>query len=121
MKVFLCLTTAFKFSILNELFGVCDWDWPVLLHYSFLIFLFFVFSCSLIGFRIEAHGNAGHGSSLMQNTANEKLLAVLSQFSAWRAEEVQKLAGNIGNLGKVCSINITMLSVSRLIARGRVG
>jgi hypothetical protein len=59
-------------------------------------------------------GNAGHGSSLIQNTANEKLLAVLAQFSEWRAEESKKLAVlNFGDLGRVCSVNVTMFSVRR--------
>ena len=68
----------------------------------------------LLGIKVRAMGDAGHGSTLLQNTANEKLLDVLAEFSAWRREEFAKLAKLDGNLGKVCTINITMLKVNML-------
>lgn len=61
--------------------------------------------------RITATGPAGHGSSLLQGTAVERLLTVLNKFSEWRASELKALAAHDGDLGAVTSINITVLKV----------
>lgn len=55
------------------------------------------------------HGNSGHGSLLLNDTAAQKLNYVVNKFTEMRATEARKL-NVLGYLyGKVTSINLTIL------------
>ena len=60
---------------------------------------------------INCTGNTGHGSSLMDNTAGEKLRYMIDKFMDLRAEEKKKLENPKLRLGDVTSINLTIVEV----------
>ena len=66
-----------------------------------------------VGIKIKTSGAAGHGSSLLQGTAVERLMKVLNAVSEFRSLQVDRLAKSddyVRDCGKFTSVNITMLN-----------
>lgn len=66
----------------------------------------------VVGIKIVVTGNAGHASALLQGTAMERLVRILSAIQAFRSHQVLKLAKSdfmARDSGKYTSINVTML------------
>lgn len=61
---------------------------------------------------INCQGDPGHGSSLLNNTASEKLRFIIDRFMDYRAREKAKLEDPNVKAGNVTSINLTMMKVS---------
>nr|XP_039268267.1 aminoacylase-1-like [Styela clava] len=60
--------------------------------------------------RVKCHGNPGHGSRFIPNTAAEKLHKVINAFLSFRSSEESRLNGDSCMfLGDVTSVNLTML------------
>lgn len=60
---------------------------------------------------INCQGEPGHGSSLLNNTASEKLRFIIDRFMDYRASEKEKLNDPKVKPGSVTSINLTMMKV----------
>ncbi|XP_051172670.1 aminoacylase-1A-like [Leptopilina boulardi] len=58
---------------------------------------------------VHCPGEAGHGSSLLNNTAAEKLRVIIDRFMDYRTLEKDKLKDPKVKPGNVTSINLTML------------
>ncbi|XP_060554792.1 aminoacylase-1-like [Ruditapes philippinarum] len=59
---------------------------------------------------VKCHGNPGHGSRFIENTAAEKLRRVINKFLDFRGMEEKKLkSSGCLTLGEVTTINLTML------------
>ncbi|XP_043466049.1 aminoacylase-1-like [Leptopilina heterotoma] len=58
---------------------------------------------------INCQGDPGHGSSLLNNTASEKLRFIIDRFMDFRASEKAKLQDPNVKAGNVTSINLTMM------------
>lgn len=59
---------------------------------------------------VHCHGQPGHGSLLLPNTAGEKIRVIIDRFMDLRAVEAAKLVGD-GLPGDVLSINLNQLQV----------
>merc|ERR1711892_1633441 len=60
--------------------------------------------------RIICHGNPGHGSRFLENTAGEKAQYVINKLFAFREAEKAKLLANPHyTLGDVTSVNLTIM------------
>ncbi|XP_043466015.1 aminoacylase-1-like [Leptopilina heterotoma] len=58
---------------------------------------------------VHCPGEAGHGSSLLNNTSAEKLRVIIDRFMDYRASEKDKLKDPKVKNGNITSINLTML------------
>ncbi|XP_043466051.1 aminoacylase-1-like isoform X1 [Leptopilina heterotoma] len=58
---------------------------------------------------INCPGDTGHGSTLFNNTAGDKLRSIIDRFMDYRASEKAKLIDPRVKAGNVTSINLTML------------
>ncbi|XP_053377243.1 aminoacylase-1-like [Mercenaria mercenaria] len=59
---------------------------------------------------VICHGNPGHGSRFIENTAAEKVRRIINKFLDFRGEEEKKLkSSGCLTLGEVTTINMTML------------
>ncbi|XP_051172660.1 aminoacylase-1-like isoform X2 [Leptopilina boulardi] len=58
---------------------------------------------------INCPGEEGHGSTLLNNTAGEKLRSIIDRFMDYRASEKAKLKDPRVKSGNVTSINLTMM------------
>ncbi|KAL4239493.1 adenylate cyclase [Mactra antiquata] len=60
--------------------------------------------------RVKCHGNPGHGSRFIENTAAEKLRRIINSFLDYRGMEEKKLkSSGCLKLGDVTTVNMTML------------
>ncbi|KAJ1772875.1 adenylate cyclase [Coemansia sp. RSA 353] len=64
--------------------------------------------------RFVAHGNTGHGSQFIEDTAAEKLVPIINYLMEFRREQLDKFRtphddGSVRTLGDVTSSNLTML------------
>lgn len=60
---------------------------------------------------VSCKGPAGHGSSLHEGTAGEKLGKVIQKFMSYRDQEKKKLEDPKIRIGDVTSINLTQVEV----------
>uniref|UniRef100_A0A2C9KUS4 N-acyl-aliphatic-L-amino acid amidohydrolase n=1 Tax=Biomphalaria glabrata TaxID=6526 RepID=A0A2C9KUS4_BIOGL len=59
---------------------------------------------------VTCHGNPGHGSAFLANTAAEKLRRVINRFLEHRQQQQQRLASDPSlSAGDVTSINLTIM------------
>ena len=66
---------------------------------------------------VNCTGKAGHGSTLFDNTAGEKLRIVIDRFMDFRAAEKAKLKDPKVQPGEVTSLNLDMIQVRILIIK----
>eukprot|EP00834_Sanchytrium_tribonematis_P006580 NODE_498_length_6794_cov_0.318250.p1 type:complete len:396 gc:universal NODE_498_length_6794_cov_0.318250:107-1294(+) len=64
--------------------------------------------------KLIARGTAGHGSLLLENTANIKLLKVLNKVSEFRDQQCEKQRNGF-KIGELTSANITMLESGKQV------
>lgn len=72
----------------------------------------------IIGVKITATGNAGHGSAMLQGTAIERLLQSLEMVQEFRSEQMARLVKSDNQLrdcGRLTSVNITMLEAGKQV------
>ncbi|XP_074645722.1 aminoacylase-1-like isoform X1 [Tubulanus polymorphus] len=59
---------------------------------------------------VTAHGDPGHGSRFIENTAAEKIHNVINSFMAFRADQKNKLESDPNlTIGDVVSVNMTII------------
>lgn len=66
-------------------------------------------------FKIKCEGISGHGSSLMDNTAGEKMRVIIDRFMDFRAVEKAKLQ-DIKDRSNVTTVNLTILEVGIILS-----
>lgn len=75
-------------------------------------YLLFTQERSKLWLRLHIPGPAGHGSMLAVGTAAEKLTYALSFLDDLRKGQIQRLSNEQGRLGRVSSLNVTMIQSS---------